>query len=60
MVDLATEQPNVPFSVTLSFFKINDWWKSGWLIEGAILEPAYPGEPEPGPYTSDTGINQEE
>jgi hypothetical protein len=42
MVDLATEKPNVPYSVTLSFFKITDWWKSGWLIEGAIMEPAYP------------------
>jgi hypothetical protein len=59
-VDLATEQPNVPFSVTLSFFKITDWWKSGWLIEGAILEPAYPDEPEPQPYTSDNGVKQEE
>ena len=59
-MDLATEEPNVPFSVTLSFFKITDWWKSGWLIEGAILEPAYPDEPEPQPYTSETGVKQEE
>ena len=53
MVDLSTEQPNVPFMVILSFFRITEWWKSGWLIEGAILEPAYPDETDPQPYSSE-------
>lgn len=34
-------------TVEVSFFKKNDWWKSGWLIEGFILEPVYPGDEEP-------------
>ena len=31
-------------SVKVNFFKNDDWWKSGWLIEGFILEPVYPNE----------------
>ena len=34
-------------TVEVSFFKKNDGWKSGWLIEGFILEPVYPGDEEP-------------
>jgi hypothetical protein len=31
-------------SVKLNFYKNDDWWKSGWLIEGFILEPVNPDE----------------
>ena len=31
-------------SVKVHFFHNNGYWKGGWLIEGFILEPIYPGE----------------
>ena len=28
-------------SVKVNFYKNDDYWKSGWLIEGFVLEPEY-------------------